>query len=273
MTQPAIKKPITCTVNVKNEETLTLQPCGAILNSKGALCPNRAQHCEVRTGFCENGNCEGTNRKSFRGNPQPTCKFWKTCSCSCHLSYDQMFKMSEMERTLIDNSGYSPDRGGFVMPTMEERMAALALSAPVEAPRTAYTESAAPDIVPPSIVRDFGPTATGRAAAGELESWVKKQCDIWLIESQEEGDWYTCTPAYLSEKIAEDEGIKPPSVGAISAVFDRWIKIGFADCQKKPTRFVAYTEQGIKLGLEGCKEKFKRNKRSAEAQAGRRIGR
>jgi hypothetical protein len=260
---------ILCTANVKDETTLDLRKCGTILSSKGALCENRMEHCVQRTGFCENGNCEGTNKKSYRGTPMPTCKLWKTCNCSCHLSYDAMFKMSEMERTVVDNSGYSPDRGGFIMPTMEERMAALVLSRPVEAPRTRYEESPAPDLVPASVVRSYAPTATGRAASGELESWVKKHCDIWLVESQENEVYYTCTPSYLSEQIADNEGIKAPSVGAISAVFDRWVKIGFADCQKKPTRFVKYTEQGIKLGLIGCKERFKRNKKTAEAEAGR----
>ena len=265
--------PVQCTVLVKDESTLKITPCGTVLASKGALCPNRAEHCVQKTGFCENGNCEGTNRKSYTGKPMPTCKYWKTCSCSCHLSYDQMFQIAEMPRTVVDNSGYSPDRGGFVMPTMEERMAEHVLSAPIAARRPTITESPAPDIVPASIVRDFAPTATGRAAAGELESWVRKQTDIWLVESLENDVWYQCTPTYLAEQIAEAEGIKPPSVGAISAVFDRWVKIGFAECAKKPTRFLKYTEQGVRLGLEGCKEKAKRSRKLQEAAAGRRIGR
>ena len=269
MSPAAIK--VKCTAPVKDEQTLTMRECGTVLASKGALCRNRAEHCVIRTGFCENGNCEGTNKKSYSGKAMPTCKFWKTCACTCHTSYDMMFKMSEMERQVVDNSGYSPDRGDFVMPTLEERLAEHVLSAPVTAPRTAYVESPAPDLVPATLQRSYAPTTTGRAAAGELESWVKKQCDIWVIEDSENDIWYTCTPAYLAEKIAETEGIKAPSVGAISAVFDRWVKIGFADCQKKPTRFVGYTEQGKRLGLEGCKEKAKRARRSAEAALGRRI--
>jgi len=180
-----------------------------------------------------------------------------------------MFQMSGMDRQVVDNSGYSPEHGGFWMPTLEERarMAVLSKSSGPVAPRV--EESPLPDAVPATIVRTFTPTNTGRAAPGELELWVKQHCDIWLVEKYP----FPCTPAWLSEEIGKTQGIKPPSVGAISAVFERWVKIDFASIAKKPTRFEGYTSNGITLGLEGCKAKLKAKRRAAEAAAGRRIGR
>ena len=130
-------------------------------------------------------------------------------------------------------------------------------------------ESPLPDAVPATIVRAFNPTASGRAAPGELELWVKQHCDIWLVEAER----FPCTPAYLSEEIGKAQGIKPPSVGAITAVFQRWVKIGFAEIGAKPARFLKYTDDGVKLGLEGCKVRHKAKRKAAEAAAGRRIGR
>lgn len=180
-----------------------------------------------------------------------------------------MFAMADMERQVVDNSGYSPEHGGFWLPTLEERaqLAALSSSRSPVAPR--IEESPAPDMVPATIVRAFVPTASGRAAPGELELWVKQQCDIWLVEQER----FPCTPAYLAEAIGKDQGIKPPSVGAITAVFNRWEKLGFAVIASKPARFVKYTDDGVRLGLEGCKMRYKQKRKSAEAAAGRRIGR
>lgn len=269
---PAVKKE-PCSVPVKNYETLEVKPCGTPI-FKGKDCPNRGGHqMPMKSGFCSNGNCEGTNKKSYRGKPQPTCKNWIECPCECHLQFDMMFKMAEMPRQVVDNSGYVPDRGGFIMPTAEERIAMHALSSPRPATVPHVEESVAPDLAPPSIVRPYAPTASGRAAAGQLEFWVKRECDTWLVESKDEDVFYKCTPGYLAEKIGEAEGIRPPSVGAISAVFDRWVKIGFAVTAKKPTRFIKYTEDGIKYGLDEMKVRHKRSLKSREAQAGRRIGR
>jgi hypothetical protein len=126
-------------------------------------------------------------------------------------------------------------------------------------------ESPAPDIVPPTVARSYAPTATGRAARGELEGWVKEVCDIWLIE----GYQMLCTPAWISEEIASAQGIKAPSVGAISAVFERWVKLGFAVVQKKPTRFIAYTEEGKRVGLEGLKIRAKQQAKRKQAEQSR----
>lgn len=265
---PAAKK-IPCPSSVKNETTLSVETCKTPL-AKGQTCPNRHEHLlKYKTGFCQNGDHEGSARKSPTGKPKKTCDWWKRCPCDCHIQFDRMFAMSGMPRQVVDNSGYSPDHGGFWMPSLEERarMAALSKTTGPVAPR--IEESPLPDAVPATIVRVFTPTASGRAAPGELELWVKQHCDIWLVEAER----FPCTPAYLSEEIGRAQGIKPPSVGAITAVFQRWVKIGFAEIGAKPARFIKYTDDGVRLGLEGCKTRHKMKRKSAEAAAGRRIGR
>jgi hypothetical protein len=181
--------------------------------------------------------------------------------------YDQMFAMADRPREVVDNSGWHPPKGEFWMPTPEERMAIIASSRPHAPDAPVLVESPLPGAVPATIRRSFTPTATGRAARGELELWVKEQCDIWIVEQ----DGNLCTPVILSEEIGRAQGIKPPSVGAISAVFDRWVAIGFAVIDKKPVRFTSYTEEGIRLGLEGCKDKAKRAKRLKIAEGARTL--
>lgn len=240
-------------------------PCGTAITYGGsnpALCPNRDLHLmKMKTGYCNNGWCEGTKAKSSSGQPAPSCKFYLTCPCKCHDMVDKMFEMSGMERILVDKSEYAPHRTWW-MPS-DEPLAPLSNSEPASTP--VLVESPAPGIVPPSLRRPFAPTATGRAARGELESWVKDACDVWLIDQEQ----YPCTPAWISEEISRTQGIREPSVGAITAVFNRWEKLGFAVIGRKPTRFIKYTEDGVRLGLEKMKEQAKRKKRLHQGEVRR----
>ena len=251
-----------CKANIKTE-ALEIKTCpGFVVDGS---CNNKRNHLAVKSGFCSVGSCEGTAPKAPSGRALKTCMFWQTCTCKCHETFDFMFKASGMPRMPVDNSGYVPEHGGFVMPTLEERIAESILSTPVPAMAPVIIESPLPDAVPATVRRTFTPTASGRAARGELESWVKDACDVWIVEQEN----VFCTPAYLAEEIGRKEGIKPPSVGAISAVFERWVKMDFAVIEKKPTRFTGYTEQGVKLGLDGCKEKARRTKKFAQAAENR----
>lgn len=205
------------------------------------------------SGFCCNGWHEGENAKDQKGNPVPTCKLWLICPCECHSKWDTIYEVSEMERALVDNSSYSPDHGKYSMPSAEERALAYARQ---HAPKTSepiLVPSHAPGVVPPILQRDFAPTRSGRAARGELEAWVRKACDDWLVD-QPGG---ICSPVYLASDIAKDQGINPPSTGAITACLDKWAKIGFAVVERKPVRFINYTPDGIEQGLEVLKLKAK----------------
>ncbi len=268
MTTQAVKKapvPLTCKRLIKDDN---LQKVVCNKRFVKGRCGNEKVHIsKYKTGWCAQGWCEGQNPKTFAGNPAPTCKSWQTCGCDCHDMYDLMFSMSGQARIVVNNSEYHPPKGEFRMPTVEERIAMHTLSKPGQTNTPKLIESPLPDAVPATIARSFGPTATGRAARGELESWVKDQCDIWIVEAED----FPCTPQYLSEEIGRTQGIKPPSVGAISAVFERWVKMGFATIDKKPTRFTAYTQQGIELGLDGCKDKARRGKKLTQAASARTL--
>lgn len=263
--KPKPKRIPTCSASIKDDD-LKVVVCGK--RTTEGRCPNVAAHItKYPNGYCAKKWCEGANPKDWKGNPAPTCKSWRTCPCTCHTMYDMMYSQTGRPRDIVNNSEYRPPKGEFWMPSPEERMEMIASSREHHDDAPVIVESPLPDAVPATVKRSYAPTASGRAARGELESWVKDECDIWLVED----DGNPCTPAYLAAIIARKQGIKEPSVGAINAVFERWVKLGFAEISKKPTRFERYTEQGVRLGLEGCKDKAKRAKRSAEATAGRRM--
>lgn len=246
-----------------------LIPCGTVFNPSQGLCPNRGNHLlTLKTGYCNNGWCEGTKATDWKGRPVPTCEFYLTCPCKCHADLDKMFQMTGNERRLMDKSAYVHEDDGFVLPSLLDTSADPSPSTVPDVDTPTLVESAAPDTVPAILRGSYGPTSSGRAARGELEMWVHEQCNIWVIE---ESKWL-CTPKYLAEQIADAQAIAPPSVGAISAIFERWVKLDFAVIEKKPTRFIRYTEDGIKLGLHGIKARNKRAKQLAEAERHRGAG-
>lgn len=254
------KSKFKCPSKIKGED-LKVIACPGISTSIG--CTMKKQHMlKHPSGFCANGRCEGKRVLGpVSGQPQPTCKSWMLCPCMCHLMTDEMFALSGEVRRLVDNSGYTPDDGGFYMPSAEERVRMHALSSPVVVTRPVIVESPAPDLVPSSITRPYNSTPTGRNARGELESYVREVCDAWLIDK----DFYKgapCTPKFISAEIAHNKGISPPSTGAIDAVLKRWQKVGFATLDVKPSRFMSYTEAGIKYGLEELKARLKRSEKS-----------
>ncbi|HEY6021866.1 MAG TPA: hypothetical protein VIY48_18980 [Candidatus Paceibacterota bacterium] len=264
-TQPTTRGPRICKRPVKNDKGEPV-PCNR--RFVDGRCGNEAHHVsKYKSGFCQKGWCEGSNPTTYSGEPAPTCRIWQTCPCDCHKMYDLMFAQSGLARELVNNSHWKPPQGLYWMPSPEERMALLASSRPGVTDAPQLVESPLPDAVPATLRRSYGATTTGRAARGELEAWVEEQCSIWVVEN----DGSLCTPQMISAEIGRKEGIKPPSVGAIGAVFDRWVRIEFATVERKPVRFTGFTELGVKLGLEGCKDRAKRNKKSAAAAAARRF--
>jgi hypothetical protein len=173
------------------------------------------------------------------------------CSCTCHVMLDKMFEMLGMERVIQDNPEYHAPVRDYWMPSPEERVASFIAASNGEA---RYVESPAPEVVPATVERIFAPTASGRSARGELELLVKKICDVWAVDREP----LNCTPAYISEAVAKAQGWgKPPSQGAVNAVLERWVKLGFATIEKKPTRFTGYTAEGIRMGLDAMKLRAK----------------
>lgn len=221
------------------------------------------------TGFCSNGWHEGSKATDWRGHPAPTCRFINVCPCKCHADLDKMFSMTESERICLEVSGYSPPARTYWLPsddyTPDDDVSSMVVGTDtgsgIEDVTTAHT--------PPSNGVVFAPTQSGRTAKGQLEYWVDEQCRIWLIDKP----GFPCTPAWLSSHIAEDNGVSPPSVGAIDAVFKRWEALGYAVIDRKPTRFSAFTSEGQRLGLKRMKEIFKRQNRLRAADNKRNLRR
>lgn len=208
-----------------------------------------------KSGLCDIGCHEGDNPKNFRGQALPTCTSGSEgCSCECHKKFDEMFSMTGQERTVVNFSGYVPDKGSFVMPDLAQLALDRKLSdetRPVE-----IIASPVPDLVPTGIEQKFSSTPTGRAARGELEQMVDRVCRDWAVDQED----FPCRVTYVADQIERREGIKRPSEGAINAVFERWQKIGYAIIERKPNRFVSYTDAAREHGLLRLKELAKRSK-------------
>jgi hypothetical protein len=227
--------------------------CNRLLTKSG--CPRSTIHLtKYVSGFCGIKACEGTIPLNVNGNALPTCKMWQTCACDCHLEYDKMFSMTNTERIAVNNSKYEPASHAWIMPDWDELALARLSSNPVAATAPGVIKSELPDEIPATVSREWTPTPTGRAARGELESQIKWACDVWMVDKDPE----FCTLSHVSEEIGKHYGIRPPSLGAIDAAWKRWVLIGFANIATKPIRFESYTEEGIKLTLEGCKERARR---------------
>lgn len=198
------------------------------------------------SGFCNSGFHEGTRAKDWTGKPAKTCPFWQTCPCECHKKLDEMFKMLEQPRVLQDNPEYVPYKRDFWMPSDDPDWNMAGAT-----PASDFTEDGSVAV----IEREVRVTESGRTQRGGLEFWVQRECLAWILD-HDEGE--LCTPKFLSDEIARVEGIKPPSQGAIAAVFDRWVKYGYARIERKPQRFVGLTEQGEAKGLDWCRANYKK---------------
>lgn len=239
MTAPVLAK--TCPARVRDGGKMV--PCDQQLTR--GLCSNRGVHVNpIVTGFCNSEWHEGLKIN------KPTCKYWMTCPCDCHTKISAMYALTGDDRPMIDNSTYLPERASFVRVSLTE----AATERAVTQTKGRIIVSQAPGIVPDFLERDFAPTETGRAARGQLESWVRRVTDIWVTEMPE-----NCTPKYVGQCIMDLEGLdKPPSQGAVDSVFRRWQQIGFAVIGERPTRFTRYTIEGIRDGLEAMKARAKK---------------
>jgi len=253
-----------CKAKVKNEYGEQV-PCGTKLKGE---CRNRKNHVgKYKTGFCSNGFCEGKSVKStLTGKAMKHCADWRTCGCTCHVEIDKLFIMTRNPRTFKDMSGYEPPISHYQMPTLEER-AAMHAAQKNGAKEVEVIESPNPDLIPVTIKREFNETNTGRQGRGQLEYRVKEFCDAHLL-AKSSAD---CTPKHVAQGIAEKYGIDPPSQGAVDAVFKRWDALGFAMIAKRPTRFIGYTPNGVKMGLDAMKLAAKQKERSSAAEASRTL--
>lgn len=206
------------------------------------------------TGFCSTGCHEGLKPKSPSGKPLKVCTFWMECGCKCHKEISEMYDMVGEPREPHQNSDYMAPSNTYYMPVFgvdygmdTSPLDAVVIELPATLERPASNEPGH---------RIFAPTPSGYAARGQLEDQVLEVVTEWLIDASE-----LCTPSFISWEIARVHKTKEPSTGAISAVFDRWVKYGYAVIGTKPLRFVGLTDEGQARGVEYLKARYKREKR------------
>lgn len=220
------------------------------------------------SGFCNNGHCEGTRPKNYKGVGLKTCPHFLTCVCICHVEQDEMFEVVGMERRLVENPEYHVPKSIYVMPDpldyRKEFGGPEKRVGPID-----HRAMEGEELTSESIIKGtaFHETASGRRARGALEYQVLEACnkamDVWPDELE-------ITPKRIADYIA-DKGGGIVSSGAVDAVWKRWVKMGFAEVASSPVRFVDYTakqNQTIEQ-LEAAKSKYKRSERSAAGEARR----
>lgn len=217
------------------------------------------------SGFCSNypeGGLElheGTQPKNHKGMPMKTCPHFLQCPCKCHQQVDQMFEMLGKERALLSNPEYDPVTT-FVTPyvpfdrTLDTPLESSVTDDPAMLGITLEGIATGRVGGQDAALAAYG-TPTGRARAGGLEASVHR-VTLRLLEAGE-----VVTPKMVSEAIAEEYEISPPSTGAIGAAWNRWVDLGFATLATKPIRFVGFTGESSWEELSRLKARKKRVKR------------
>lgn len=131
----------------------------------------------------------------------------------------------------------------------------------------------------PAEVIDPDSAAAGAAAAEQDAPDAPRLPRGWLETRIEEilkgiaaggiavPDGQLLTPHFLAKKLAELDATKEPSTGAVSAVFDRWVKCGAAVMAEKPYRFDGFTHAATEQGIPALKAATKAAKKAAAAPA------
>lgn len=243
----------TCKRDVKDVNGNTVK-CGTFLPKGKPECAKKDSHVwKFKSGFCNSGWHEGTTAQDGSGQYVRTCHLWNKCNCDCHVQMDKMFQMTGEQRILVENPKYKPVKSPFIMPNPLE----------IAEIRRKEEEDRAQRSIAAKSAGHFKETASGHRQRGQLEYEVLRVCQQFsrgLIEVE------VLTPNVIANEIDE---IEPPSVGAIGAVFDRWTKLGFANCEKKPVRFTSFTVDGQLHGLDAMKAKAKQDNKRKLAEANR----
>lgn len=196
------------------------------------------------TGFCGIGSHEGTKPKSPSGKPLKTCEDWVVCGCDCHKQITSMFEMTGRERVPVPNPEYITPERTYWMPSDEPNYGLPEPSPDIGQGGALVAERGAVQI-----------TESGRTKKGDLERAVQRVC-LWPLSEGE--DYYSVK--YISQKVYENEAAaleKPPSLGAVAAVLQRWEKYGYAMLGRNPVRFVMLTLAGKENGLDWCRANYK----------------
>lgn len=173
-----------------------------------------------------------------------------------------MYEMAKTPRVPVPNPDYIPYESGIMAfieelnsGNMDETAPSLKVTEPKEVPL-----EAAPTLA--LSAKSFAPTATGYRAPGQLENEIRDVCNRYMMGEFEDGT--ACTPKFIQQTISSEP---EPSVGAIGQAFKTWERIGFAVIDKSPMRFVRFTADGMRFGLDEMKRRAKGQRRSARRSA------
>lgn len=93
-----------------------------------------------------------------------------------------------------------------------------------------------------------------RRPRGWLETDVKHITDDFVMGNIKLEDGEFLTPHRVSKLVQKFDCLdEAPSTGAVAAVFQRWIDVGFMVANDKPFAFLDYTEEGRAQGLTAMK--------------------
>ncbi len=99
------------------------------------------------------------------------------------------------------------------------------------------------------------PDKNDRRPRGWLATDVKDVCDKFITGEIILPEGKTLTPHRVAVLVKEQGGLeKPPSAGAVTAVFKRWQEYKFVVMNEKPFAFSDYTDEGRNVGLAGLIE-------------------
>jgi hypothetical protein len=240
---------------------------------------------KFKTGFCSEGQHEGTRPVSRSGQPMKICEFWEQCPCKCHTEITAMYEMAGIDREPPEQTPeylakvHAQEVATSKMLDEVYAMTSRSRSLSNVGGTDAHPDHERPVATPPSAAHGpsappprpmFAHTPTGRRARGQLEYDVLAVCDEY---SRDVYDWEYCTPKLVAERIGRINDTEPPSTGAINAVWDRWEKLDFAVQAKKPSRFVEFKIDGSAQTLDMIKSRSKRQKKMSQAELRRGIPR
>lgn len=207
-----------------------------------------------KTGFCGNGFCEGTRPKSPSGLPMKVCVAIEICNCDCHSKITKMYQITGTDRVIQQNPDYVPYVGPDLSWIQDERIP----PAPFVPPQP-FTPRTVEEGVAANVATGDGPRPDRHnRLRGWLENEVKDICDRYMVGEISE----SLTPKAVGLWIDKEN---PPSAGAVGAVFERWSKMGFAQINKHPVRFVSYTVKGMTLGYERMKSDYQHNNKRSNS--------
>lgn len=107
-----------------------------------------------------------------------------------------------------------------------------------------------------------------RRSRGLLESDIKRVCDAYVTGQYKVPGDKPLTPYRAGLALQEmDQLERAPSSGAVSAVFDRWVEIGFMEAGRKPYCFKDYTEAGRSDGLAALHRRDAAHRKAAREAA------